>query len=138
MWAECLDTNDGAHFRPAVRRWLHPYGWAKRIHLVIDNGSSHVSEDTMAFFREVSPRIHVLFTPVHASWLNQAESLLAAFSVRYLRRGSWCSRERMIHHIAQSREEYNHRYARPFQWEWSCRDFRFWLNNTPGIIRCKT
>ncbi|MCL5994836.1 MAG: IS630 family transposase [Chloroflexi bacterium] len=138
MWAECLERNDGAHFRPAVRRWLHPYGWAKRIHLVIDNWSSHVSEDTTAFFREVSPRIHVLLTPVHASWLNQAESLLEAFSKRYLRRGSWCSREQMIQHIAQSREEYNHRYAHPFQWEWSCRDFRFWLNNTPGIIHCRT
>ena len=50
MWAECLDKNDGAHFRPVVRRLLHPYGWAKRIHLIIDNGSSHTSDDTLAFF----------------------------------------------------------------------------------------
>jgi hypothetical protein len=26
MWGECLDRNDGAHFRPAIRRLLHPYG----------------------------------------------------------------------------------------------------------------
>ena len=25
MWGEGLDKNDGAHFRPAVRRLLHPY-----------------------------------------------------------------------------------------------------------------
>jgi hypothetical protein len=74
MWAECLNKNDGEHFRPAMCRMLHPYGWAKRIHLVIDNGSSHTSDDTTAFFRDLSPRIHVLFTPVDASWLNQAES----------------------------------------------------------------
>ncbi len=24
MWAECLDKNDGEHFRPAVQRMLHP------------------------------------------------------------------------------------------------------------------
>ncbi len=138
MWAECLDQNDGEHFRAAVRRLLHPYGWANRIHLVIDNGPSHASYDTAAFFQDLSPRVHVLWTPVNASWLNQAESLLEAFSERYLRRGSWSSRPQMIEHILNGQAEYNQRFAHPFQWEWSCRDFRFWLNNTPGLIRCKT
>jgi len=138
MWAECLDKNDGEHFRPAVRRLLHPYGWAKRIHLIIDNWSSHVSDDTTAFFRDLSPRLQVLFTPVDASWLNQAESLLEAFSERYLLRGSWSSRQLMIQHILDSHAEYNQRFAHPFQWEWSCRSFLYWLNNTPGLIRCKT
>ncbi len=138
MWAECLDKNDGEHFRPAVRRLLHPYGWAQRIHLILDNGSSHTSEDTLAFFHELSPRIHVLFTPVDASWLNQAESLLEAFSERYLLRGSWNARAGMIQHIRDSRWDYNQHFAHPFQWKWSCRKFRYWLNNTPGLIRCKT
>ena len=138
MWSECLDKNDGEHFRPAVRRMLHPYGWAKHIHVVIDNGASHVSEDTAAFFHDLAPRVHVLFTPAHASWLNQAESLLAAFSQRYLWRGSWATHDLMIQHLRASQAEYNRCFAHPFQWEWSCRDFRFWLNNTPGLIRCKT
>jgi hypothetical protein len=138
MWAECLDKNDGEHFRPALCRMLHPYGWAKRIHLIIDNGSSHTSDDTTAFFHELSPRIHVLFTPVDASWLNQAESLLEAFSERYLLRGNWICRDRFIQHIQDSQLDYNQRFAHAFQWEWSCRQFRYWLNNTPGLIRCKT
>ena len=138
MWAECLDKNDGEHFRPAVRRLLHPYGWARRIHLIIDNGSSHTSDDTMEFFHALAPRIHVLFTPVDASWLNQAESLLEAFSERYVVRGNWNCRDRMIQHILDSQSEYNQRFAHPFHWTWSCRQFRYWLNNTPGLIRCKT
>ncbi len=138
MWAECLDKNDGEHFRPAVCRMLRPYGWAKRIHLVIDNGASHTSAETTTFFRELSPRIHVLFTPVDTSWLNQAESLLEAFSERYLLRGNWSSRPRMIEHISDSYLDYNQRFAHPFEWKWSCRKFRYWLNNTPGLIRCKT
>ncbi len=138
MWVECLDKNDGEHFRPALRRWLHPYSWAKRIHVIIDNGSSHISDDTTAFFRDLAPRLHVLLTPVDASWLNQAESLLEAFSERYLLRGSWNSRALMIQHILASRSDYNQRFAHPFEWQWSCRDFLYWLNNTPGLIRCKT
>jgi len=138
MWSECLDKNDGEHFRPTLRRWLHPYSWAKRIYLIVDNGSSHISGDTQEFFEELSPRLHVLFTPANASWLNQAEALLEAFSTRYLIRGSWCSRSKMVQHIIHSTQEYNLRFAHPFDWKWSCRNFLYWLNNTPGLIRCKT
>ncbi len=138
MFAECLDKNDGDHFRPAMQRFFHPYSWAQRIHLIIDNGSSHTSDETTEFFENLKPRIHVLFTPTNASWLNQAESLLQAFSTRYLIRGSWCSRPKMVEHIIGSRQEYNQWYAHPFDWQWTCRDFLYWLNNTPGLIRCKT
>ncbi len=138
MWAECLDKNDGEHFRPALRRLLHPYSWARRIHLVIDNGSSHISDDTSEFFENLSPRVHVLFTPANASWLNQAEALLEAFDERYLLRGDWCSRTRMIQHIIDSARDYNQHFAHPFDWQWSCRKFQYWLNNTPRLIRCKT
>ena len=137
MWAECLDKNDGEHFRPAVRRLLHPYSWANRIHLIIDNGSSHISDDTTEFFDGLSPRVQVMFTPTNASWLNQAESLLEAFSERYLIRGSWCYRAAMIQHIMDSTQEYNQYFARRFEWQWSCRAFSYWLNNTPGLIRCR-
>lgn len=138
MQAACLDKNDGEHFRPVVKRWLHPYGWARRIHLVMDNGSSHISGDTTAFFHELAPRVQVLLTPVNASWLNQAEALLEGFSERYLKRGSWNSREQMIEHIADSATEYDRHFAHRFNWQWSCRAFRHWLNNTPGLIRCGT
>jgi len=87
MWAECLEKNDGEHFRPAIGRLLHPYSWAQRIHLIIDNGSSHISGDTTEFFESLSPRVHVLLTPSNASWLNQAEFLTGSLSQRYLIRG---------------------------------------------------
>ncbi|MGH8622868.1 MAG: hypothetical protein ACRET3_12060, partial [Burkholderiales bacterium] len=84
------------------------------------------------------PRVHVLFTPANASWLNQAEALLEAFDERYLRRGDWDSRTRVIQHISDSARDYNQHFAHPFDWQWSCRKFQYWLNNTPGLIRCKT
>jgi hypothetical protein len=137
MWSECLDKNDGEHFRPALCRFLHPYGWAKRIHLIIDNGPSHTSHDTTEFLNDISPRVHVLFTPADASWLNQTEALLEAFDERYLLRGDWCSRVKMIQHIMDSTVDYNKYFAHQFDWQWSCRKFKYWLNNTPGLIRCR-
>lgn len=138
MGAECLEKNDGGHFRPALGRLLHPYGWAKRIHLIMDNGSSHISGETAEFLGDLAPRVHVLLTPANASWLNQAEALLEAFSARYLIRGSWCARAKMIQHILDSTRDYNQHFAHPFAWAWTCRDFQWWLNNTSGLIRCKT
>ena len=136
MWAECLDRNDGAHFRPALRRFLHPYDWAKRVHLIMDGGSSYQRRDAK-LLAELAPRVQVLLTPADASWLNQAESLLEAFSARYLQRGGWATRRAMIDHILKSRVEYNAYFAHPFAWHWSVQQFQFWLNNTPDLIRCR-
>lgn len=138
MGLTCLPRNDGEHFRPAVRHFLHPYAWARQICLILDNGPSHTSADTLAFFADLAPRVRVLFTPVNATWLNQAESLIEAFSNCYLYRGSWTSKLVMINHLLASRLEYNRCFARPFDWQWTRSDFRFWLHNTPGLIRCKT
>jgi len=80
----------------------------------------------------------VLFTPVNASWLNQAESLLEAFTERYLLRGNWSSRPQMIQHILNSQIDYHQHFQHPFKWDWSCRNFMYWLNNTPDLIRCRT
>jgi hypothetical protein len=138
MQTECLERNDSDHFQPALRRFLHPYGWAQRIHLILDEGPSHSSGATQTMLAELAPRVRVLLTPVRASWLNQAELLLEAFSVRYLKRGSWTAHRTMLSHIRQSCFEYNGYYAHPFDWHWTRRNFRLWLYNSPGLIPCET
>ena len=138
MGLQCLARNDGEHFRHAVRRLLHPYAWAEHIWLILDNGPSHTSADSLAFFKSLAPRVRTLFTPVNASWLNQAEALIEAFADRYLNRGSWPSTSNMITHLLASSSEYNRCFAHPFDWHWTRASFRFWLNNTPGLIRCTT
>jgi hypothetical protein len=100
----------------------------------MDNGPSHTSDDTQEFFQHLRPRVHVLLTPPHASWLNQAEIWRRAFTKRYLHGGSWNSQMALITHLLASRIEYNEWYAHPFGWEWTCRDFRYWLNNTSSGI----
>ena len=103
----------------------------------MDGGSSHTSGETQNCLAELAPRVQVLLTPADASWLNQAELLLEAFSARYLQRGGWATRRAMIDHILKSRVEYNAYFAHPFAWHWSVQQFQFWLNNTPDLIRCR-
>src|SRR5262245_35051641 len=47
-----------------------PYRSGKRLFWIVDNGSSHRGEAAKKRLRQVDPRIILVHTPVHASWLN--------------------------------------------------------------------
>ncbi len=127
MWSECLERNDGDHFRPALERLLGQYPRVQGIYLVMGNGSSHIVRDTRAILADRTPWIRVRFTPSGASWLNQAELLPRAFSARYIERGHWSSRLAMVDHLMTSRQEYNARSAHPFSWSWTRNQFQDWV-----------
>jgi hypothetical protein len=51
----------------------HPYSRAQRVFLVIDNGSAHRGKRSIDRLQGAWPSLIVVHTPIHASWLNQAE-----------------------------------------------------------------
>lgn len=122
----CIEHNDSEHLCAILPQLLGQYWHRRRVHLIWDNGSSHVSEATNAFLRVRYPHVRVLFTPAHASWLDQAELLLRTFSERYLKRGSWKSRQQLIEHLDASWREYNWLYARPIMWSWTRQSMHHW------------
>jgi hypothetical protein len=50
-----------------------PYRSARRVFWIVDNGSSHRGERAATEIRARHPRIVIVHTPKHASWLNQIE-----------------------------------------------------------------
>jgi hypothetical protein len=124
----CLERNDGACLREVLPQLLGDHSDARRIHLIWDGGSSHVAQETLDFLHSNYPRVRVLFTPAHASWLNQAELLLRAFAAHYLQRGSWASRDELIEHLDASWPEYNRLYAHPFTWSWTRSKMHEWVD----------
>lgn len=115
----CLDANDSNHLRPALRELFHDHRDARRIHVIWDGGASHIAAATNDFLQTHYPRVRALVTPAHASWLDQAELLLRAFSARYLERGDWPSRDAFVAHLNASWREYNKLFALPFTWSWT-------------------
>jgi hypothetical protein len=105
--------------------WLHRRGEVgigmDEKPMIMDNGGSHITQDTQRYFAH-RPRVRVLYPPGHASWLNQAELLLRAFTDKYLDRFDAESRQHLIDHLKASWREYNHRFAHPFEWSWTRRD----------------
>ena len=103
MWVECLDANDGAHFRPALLRCHETWREQVGVYLIMDNGASHIAGETKTLIKGLkAPWVRPCYTPSHASWLNEAELLLRAFCARYIKRGSWDTRQAMIDHIYTS------------------------------------
>ena len=124
----CLDRNDSTHLIPALDELIDEHKDVERLHLIWDNGSSHVSATTATYLRD-RKKVRVLATPAHASWLNQAELLLRSFSEHYLKRGSWASQEELRSHLETSCAEYNDLLARPFTWSWTRRKMRDWVSS---------
>lgn len=134
MHGFCLDRNDGDHLRRALPALFRAHRCARRVHLIWDGGSSHVAEETTTWLRRRYPHVRTLVTPPHASWLNQAELLLRAFTERYLKRGNWKSRPQMIDHLEASWREYNERFALPIAWSWTRPKMRQWVaRQVPGL-----
>lgn len=134
MRACCLEKNDSEHLCRALPKLLAPFRKWRRVHLIWDGGPSHASTATQTFLRSFGTWLRVLFTPPHAEWLNQAELLLKNFTMHYLNRGSWRSRQELIDHLYDSAPEYNRLFARPINWTWTRRDLRDWVEwKTSGL-----
>jgi hypothetical protein len=103
---------------------------ARRLHYILDNDSTHKSDFTRQWIRSQDGRIRFHFTPTGASWLNQAETALSAFSRRYLRGRTWDRVEDFPLIVRQSARHYNAEFAHRFDWSFTRNRFREWLNRS--------
>ena len=59
------------------------------------------------------------FTPVHGSWLNQAELFFSVISRKLLRRDDFASVEAFVERVRQWLQWYNGEWAHPYQWTYA-------------------
>jgi transposase len=114
--AQRIERNNSATFTAFLRQLDQCTDPALRIHLVMDNGSSHTSKATRGWLA-AHPRFAVTHTPKHASWLNMVEQWFSALTRRLLRRGDFASRDDLEAQIATYTIRYN-RTARPYRWRY--------------------
>lgn len=118
---------DADHYIRELKAFRRRHRGLKGVFLIQDGDPSHTAGETAEYWSSRPGWWRPRFTPVHASWLDQAELLIGAFGHRYLKRGSWESREKLIEHVLDSAPEYNQRYAHPFQWTWTNQKMRQWF-----------
>jgi hypothetical protein len=132
MEASCIEAKNAKTYVDELAGFRRRHRHLRGVYLIHDGDPSHTAAATEDYLVGCNGWWKRRFTPVHASWLDQAEILLNAFSYRYLKRTSWRSRGEFIEHVDHAWPEYNRLYAHPFEWTWTNHKMRRWYaDHTP-------
>ena len=104
-----------------------PYRNARRIFLIVDNGSSHRGEKSIQRIQGKYPRITVVHGPVHASWLNQIEIYFSILQRKVLTPNDFTS----LFQLQERIEMFEHHFesiAKPFEWKFTRNDLGKLMN----------
>ena len=111
-----------------------PYCDAKRLFLIVDNGSSHRGERSIERLRRCDKRIILVHTPVHASWLNQVEIYFSIIQRKVLTPNDFANLD-AIRIRLRLYEELSNRTPKPFAWKFTRKDLANWLQRaTPHFL----
>lgn len=98
-----------------------PYAAARRVFLVVDNGSAHRGQAAVRRLREKWPRIKLIHLPVHASWLNQIEIYFSIVQRKVLMPNDVESIIDLEDRLLAFQDHYQD-LAQPFKWKFTRRD----------------
>ncbi|MFJ6769901.1 IS630 family transposase [Kitasatospora sp. NPDC091257] len=112
---EHTDRNNADTFIGFLRQLDESVPAGTSIHLLMDNGSSHVAKTTKAW-PVTRPRFNIHHTPEHAGRLNQVELFFSTPTRRPLRRGRFASRDELAAAIDTFVLAYDEHDAKPYRW----------------------
>lgn len=106
----------------------HPkYRDARRVFLIVDNGSSHRGDTSIKRIQGKYPQITVVHGPVHASWLNQIEIYFSILQRKVLTPNDFTSLSQLQERI-ENFERHFESIAKPFEWKFTRNDLYELLN----------
>jgi transposase len=111
--SRCQDRHRHKEFLVFLRQVARAYP-AIDLHLVMDNYAAHKHPAVKAWLA-ANPRVHVHFTPTHASWMNLVEVWFSLAERQAIHRGTFDSVRDLTHKIRTFVDGWNNR-AHPFTW----------------------
>ena len=102
---------------------LSPYNTARRVFLVVDNGSAHRGLASVQRLQTVWPNLQLVHLPVHASWLNQIEIYFSIVQRKVLTPNDFESIFDLEDRLLAFQQRYQD-LAVPFEWKFSRGDLR--------------
>jgi len=123
VFGRCEATTGIAPFGRLVAQVMtqEPYRSARRVFWIVDNGSSHRGERARARLRAAWPRVVLVHTPVHASWLNQIEIYFSIVQRKVLTPNDFASLHEVDDRLLRFQDHYQ-QSAAPFRWTFTRQD----------------
>jgi DDE superfamily endonuclease len=98
-----------------------PYDKAQRVFVIVDNGSAHRGQRSIDRLQGTWPNLVLVHTPIHASWLNQAEIYFSVAQRKVLTPNDFCDLDALEQHLLAFGRRYE-QIAAPFEWKFTRAD----------------
>jgi len=98
-----------------------PCASAPRVFVIVDNGSDHRGATAVRRLGDAYPNAIMIHTPVHASWLNQAEIVFSIVQKKVISPNDFASTGQLAATLLAFIDRYN-QTARPFNWKFTAAD----------------
>jgi DDE superfamily endonuclease len=120
IYGEVTEQNGILPFEQALGHCLkQPHlAKAKRVFLIVDNGSSHHPNTSPVRLRQQFPQVEAVHLPTHASWLNQIEIYFSITRRKALTPADFSSKADLQERLLRFQCRYNQR-AEPFTWNYT-------------------
>ena len=98
-----------------------PYRSARRVFWIVDNGSDHRRQASIDRLQGRWSNLILVHTPVHASWLNQAEIYHSIIQCKVLAPNDFTDTAEVARTLNEFERHYN-QIAKPFDWNFTRQD----------------
>ncbi len=99
----------------------HPYKRAQRVFVIVDNGSAHRGQRSIDRLQGTSSNLILVHTPVHASWLNQAEIYFSIVQRKVVTPNDFPDLDNLEQQLLAFGRHYE-QIAQPFEWKFTRAD----------------
>lgn len=136
IFDRCAPKDGIEPFDALVRQFMsvEPYASARRVFLVCDNGSAHRGRRSIERLQGAWPNLIVAHTPIHASWINQAEIYFSVVQRKVLQPNDFANLDILEERLLAFGRRYE-QIAQPFEWKFTRQDLNRLLDNLDSPLR---
>jgi hypothetical protein len=125
IFDRCAPKDGIVSFDALIEQFMtvEPYRSAPRVFVIVDNGSAHRGKRSIDRLQGTWKNLVLVHTPVHASWLNQAEIYFSVVQRKALQPNDFADLQAVEQRLLAFGRRYE-QIARPFQWKFTRQDLQ--------------
>jgi len=123
LFDRCAPKDGIVPFGALVEQFMsvEPYASARRVLLIVDNGSAHRGQRSIDRLQGAWPNLILVHLPIHASWLNQAEIYFSVVQRKVLQPNDFDDLGALEERLLCFGRHYE-QIAEPFEWKFTRQD----------------